>query len=221
MTISQTHWQAGDIVTLRYIRNHPADSIVPVRVVVDDSSHTALYMMPGSPRKVHATADGQPLPRSIPFLEREKLIGGLRDLTWTDRHVLMLQRPDRLSSIWLWWRADTWEFIGYYVNIQARLKRTAIGFDTADYLLDVVIDPDLAWEWKDEDEFAEARDAGILEPDVLDAIRAEGKRTIVDLKARRWPFNTGLESWRPDPGWGVPTLPGGWDEGLVFGERDR
>jgi predicted RNA-binding protein associated with RNAse of E/G family len=107
------------------------------------------------------------------------------------------------------------------VNIQARLKRTAIGFDTADYLLDMVIDPDLAWEWKDEDEFAEAREAGILEPDVLDAVRAEGERTIADLRARRWPFDTGLESWRPDPGWGVPVLPGGWEKGLVFGERDR
>lgn len=185
MTISQTNWHAGDIVTLRYIRNHPADSIVAVRVVEDAPTHTALYMMPGSPRKVHATVDGQPLPRSIQFLEREKLIGRLRDLTWTDRHVLMLQKPDCLNSIGFWWEKDTWEFIDYYVNIQSSLRRTSIGFDTADYLLDVVVHPDLTWKWKDEDEFAEAREAGILEPDVLDAIRLEGESAIADVEARR------------------------------------
>ena len=26
-----------------------------------------------------------------------------------------------------------------------------------------------------------------------------------------WPFPTGWEDWRPDPGWEPPTLPAGWD----------
>ncbi|MGI8484644.1 MAG: DUF402 domain-containing protein [Thermomicrobiales bacterium] len=208
-------WKRGDVAALRYLRNEPADSICSVRVVEDDSSYTALYLMPGSPRKVHATADGQPLSRSIPFLEREKLIGGLRNLTWTDRHVLMLQEPDRMSSVWLWWHETTWEFIGYYINLQAALKRTTVGFDTADYLLDIVVHPDFTWEWKDEDEFAMAREAEILTPELLDAIRAEGERAIADVEARRWPFNGGYETWRPDLGWEVPALPAGWDKGLI------
>ena len=43
----------------------------------------------------------------------------------------------------LFWRDPDWELRNWYGNIQAPLKRTAIGFDTADYLLDVWIDPDL------------------------------------------------------------------------------
>jgi len=209
-------WQHGDVVALRFLRNQPADAITPVRIVEDLPTHTALYLAPGSRRVVHATKDGQPLPRAIPFLEREQLIGGLREITWTDRHVLMLQQPDRMSSVWLWWQEETWDFIGYYVNLQAPLLRTNVGFDTADYLLDVVIEPDLTWAWKDEDEFAEARAAGILTPELLDAIRAEGEAAIRDVEARRWPFDRDYASWRPDPSWTIPDLPDGWDEDLIF-----
>jgi len=212
-------WNYGDVVALRYIRNQPADAISPVRVVADEPSHTALYLAPGSLRKVHATVDGGPLPRAIPFLQREKMIGGLRDFTWTDRHVLMVQEPDRMSSIWFWWHEQTWDFIGAYVNLQAPLQRTGVGFDTADYLLDVVVHPDLTWEWKDEDEFAEAQGAGILTPELCDAIRAEGERAIADIEARRWPFDARYETWRPDPAWTVPALPAGWDDGLAFPAR--
>lgn len=209
-------WSYGEVVALRFIRNQPADSILPARVVSDDSSHVALYVQPGSPRKIHATADGGALPRSIPFLERERLIGGLRDHTWTDRHVLMLQEPDRMSSIWYWWHETTWEFIGAYVNLQLPLRRTPVGFDTADYLLDVVVHPDLTWEWKDEEELADAVDAGIVDLAMASALRAEGERTIADLVARRWPFDTDFARWRPHPAWTVPALPDGWDDGLVF-----
>ncbi|MGC4191097.1 MAG: DUF402 domain-containing protein [Thermomicrobiales bacterium] len=211
-------WIYGDVVALRFTRNRPADSILPVRVVADDPSHVALYVQPGSPRKIHATAGGGALPRAIPFLERERLIGGLRDHVWTERHVLMVQEPDRLSSIWYWWNEKTWEFIGAYVNLQWPLLRTPVGFDTADYLLDVVIHPDLSWEWKDEDELADAVEAGIVDPDLVRALRAEGERTIADLAARRWPFDTDYAGWRPDPAWTVPALPDGWDDGLVFPE---
>ena len=216
MPDAANHWTYGDVVALRFIRNRPADSIVPVRVVADDPSHVALYLQPGSPRLIHATADGGALPRSIPFLERERLIGGLRDYVWTDRHVLMLQEPGRMSSIWYWWSEESWEFIGAYVNLQLPLVRTPVGFDTADYLLDVVIHPDMTWEWKDEDELAAAVAAGIVGPELARALRSEGERTIADLEVRRWPFDADFTAWRPDPAWTVPAMPVGWDTGLIF-----
>jgi len=214
--MADASWRYGDVVALRFIRNNPADSIMPARVVTDDPSHVALYVQPGSPRKIHATVAGGALPRAIPFLERERQIGGLRDHVWTDRHVLMVQEPDRMSSIWYWWQETTWEFLGAYVNLQLPLVRTAVGFDTADYLLDVVIHPDWTWEWKDEEELEEALYAGIVSPEMAQALRAEGERAIADLEARQWPFDTDFASWRPDPAWTVPALPVGWDDGLVF-----
>ena len=43
------------------------------------------------------------------------------------------------------------------MNLEEPLKRTAIGFDYLDQLLDIEIAVDLSsWKWKDEDELEEA-----------------------------------------------------------------
>jgi predicted RNA-binding protein associated with RNAse of E/G family len=81
-----------------------------------------------------------------------------------------------------------------------------------DHLLDVVIDPDLSWRWKDEEELEEAVRLGLLTRQAADGIRAEGERVIAQLEAREPPFCDGWERWRPDPAWPIPELPAGWDE---------
>jgi predicted RNA-binding protein associated with RNAse of E/G family len=116
----------------------------------------------------------------------------------------------------LFWRDPEWEFTGYYGNIQAPLMRTHLGFDTADYLLDVSIDPDLTWHWKDEDEWEIAREHGLIDTVLLDEVRREGERIIAEVEGRSWPFDGGLESWRPDPAWTIPELPANWDDGLDY-----
>jgi hypothetical protein len=210
------HFAPGDVVVLRYLRNRPGDVIEPVRVVHDGDDLVALYLAVGTPLKVQATRDGRRLTRAIPFLERERIIGGFADAEWTTNRVLMVHRPGRLSTIMVFWRDPGWELVGWYGNIQAPLVRTPIGFDTADYLLDVWIHPDLTWEWKDEDEWALAREHGLIDAALLDEVRREGERIIAEVEERAWPFNAGYEHWRPKPEWSVPALPDGWDEGLVY-----
>jgi len=212
----QARWKTGDPVVLRYLRNKPGDVIEPVRVVHDGDDYVALYMAVGTPLKVQATRDGHRLSRDTPFLEREGLIGGFADAEWTTNHALMLHEPGRMNTIWLLWRDPGWEFVGYYGNIQAPLKRTRIGFDTADYLLDVSIDPDLSWRWKDEDEWELAREHGLIDADLLDEVRREGERIIADIAARLWLFDAGFEAWPPDPAWPIPQLPANWDDGLDY-----
>ena len=211
-------WRVGDPVLLRYRRNVPADVILPVTIVRDDADCIALYTAVGTPIKVQATRDGTRLTRATPFVEREGMIGGLADTTWTTNHVLMLHQPGRMSAIWLFWRDPEWSFQGYYANLQAPLRRTHLGFDTADYLLDVEIRPDFCWVWKDEDEWDAALEGGLVARDVLIAARDDGERVIRDVEARVWPFNAGLESWRPDPAWPIPEMPDDWADGLVFPE---
>jgi protein associated with RNAse G/E len=207
-------WNAGDVVALRYLRNTPGDVIMPVRVVHDGGDYISLYTAVGTPLKVQATRDGQRLTREIPFVEREGMIGGFADAEWHTNHVLMLHQPGRMSAIMLFWRDPDLEFVGYYGNIQAPLRRTPLGFDTADYLLDVSIAPDLSWRWKDEDEWDLAREHGLIAHDLLDEVRREGKRIVADVEARAWPFDAGFEAWQPDRLWTVPDLPANWDEGL-------
>jgi hypothetical protein len=216
MTSEEHRWQPGDVVVLRYIRNTPGDVICPVRVVHDADDYIALHTAVGTPLKVQATREGKRLTRETPFIEREGMIGGLADATWHTNHTLMLHQPGRMNGIYLFWRDGSWQLRNWYGNIQAPLKRTAIGFDTADYLLDVWIDPDFTWSWKDEDEWELAREHGLVDPCLLDDVRREGERIIADVEARAWPFGAGFESWRPDPSWTVPTLPDGWDAGLVY-----
>jgi hypothetical protein len=63
-----------------------------------------------------------------------------------------------------------------------------------DHALDLVIEPDGKWYWKDEDDFAEAQHLGVLTPQEAAAVRHEGERVIA---GQLW--LTGWEHWRP---WG-------------------
>lgn len=215
MTETGTRFAVGQQVVLRYRRNTPGEVIIPVTVVEDGPDHVALYTAPGTPGKCQATADGQRLTRETPFLERERIIGGFADFTWQWNHVLQLIRHGEPRSTWLLWREPDWDFRAFYVNLQAPLVRTSMGFDTADYLLDLEATPELDWAWKDEEEVAIARKHGLVAPEILDRMREEGERAIRDIEARAWPFDAGYEAWRPDPAWLVPQLPAGWDDGLA------
>jgi hypothetical protein len=92
------------------------------------------------------------------------------------------------------------------VQLQEPLRESGLGYDTMDHALDVWIQPDGTWTWKDEDDFAEAMELGIFAPEEAAAIRGEGERV---LAARPWP--TGWEDWRLPPAWPLPQLPGDWD----------
>ncbi len=210
------YWNPGDQILFRFIRNRPADLILPVTVVHDGDDYTAWYIAVGTKMKGQATADGQKLTRDTPFIDRERAIGGLADFTWRGNNALVLTRSGWLSAISLFWNAKSGEFVGYYGNIQAPLVRTMRGFDSADYLLDVVIDPDLTTHWKDEDEWEEARTHGLMESDLLDAVRVEGERIMTMTSTRAWPFDGSLIAWRPDPAWPIPSLPANWDAGLEY-----
>jgi predicted RNA-binding protein associated with RNAse of E/G family len=72
-------------------------------------------------------------------------------------------------------------------------------------VLDVWIEPDGSWEWKDEDELENAIEIGLITDDHAAAARAEGERVIA-----AWPFPTGWEDFRPDSGWHLPRLPEDW-----------
>jgi hypothetical protein len=135
----------------------------------------------------------------------------LADAVWTDSRMLYLMTPGAAHSVHLWWKAPDWSFGGWYVNLQEPIRRTRLGFDYMDQTLDIVIEPDLSWHWKDEHEIDGALATGFLTPEQARAIRAEGERVIERLEARAAPFSDGWEQWHPDPDWPIPELPAGWD----------
>ncbi len=109
--------------------------------------------------------------------------------------------------------AGTHVLDGWYINIQDPIRRTAIGYDTMDHMLDIVVSQDMAkWYWKDEDEFLEAEVIGFYSHEKMKAIRAAGERALALLTSERTSFYRKWESWCPDPAWKMPQLSRLWDQ---------
>ncbi len=89
---------------------------------------------------------------------------------------------------------------------------TADGFATTDHFLDIVVDADLNWAWKDEDELEEAVAVGRLTIGAARAVRSEGDRVVASIEARHWPFDGSFDTWRPDPAWPIPEIPADWND---------
>jgi predicted RNA-binding protein associated with RNAse of E/G family len=102
-------------------------------------------------------------------------------------------------------------FSGLYVNLEDPWRETTLGFDSPDHLLDLVVDPDRSWRWKDEDHLAEAVEIGLFSLEQARAFRTEGERAIERIEAWSAPFDEGWENWLPDPAWPLPSLPNGWE----------
>lgn len=202
----------GDQILVRYRRLGPVTFAVPQTVVEDGPNGTVLFTHAGTPIKERVQPDGAPIPREIAYDARSEIPVVVGDGTWKWNHVLTLIRPGDAHDIRLFWREEDWSFRGWYVNLQAPVKRVAVGFDTADHVLDISVDPALSWAWKDEDELADAVRIGRFSPEESAAIRAEGERVIARIEARAWPFDAGYETWRPDPAWPIPAVPANWNE---------
>src|SRR5207237_5593572 len=85
------------------------------------------------------------------------------------------------------------------------------GADTEDHALDVWVEPDRSWRWKDEDEFAE-RTGVFWSSAEAERIRAEGVRVVAAAAAGAFPFDGTWCDFRPDPSWRPSELPAaGWD----------
>ena len=197
-------WSPGSTATLRGVLNRVLWAY-PTIVVEDTSSLVALYLPAGAMGKNLAT---RPTPQDALSPQTLRVV----DRTWQRTDVLMLIIPGESFGTYLMWKTGTWELDCWYINLQDPLRRTAIGFDTADHTLDVVVSPDMCdWCWKDEDEFREATRIGLYSPDQAQGIRMEGERAIRLLTCERKSFYRQWECWRADPGWALPQLPPCWE----------
>jgi hypothetical protein len=192
-------WNPGDGVLWRSVVNGAVRWAIPHAFVEETAAHVALYVRPGTVGR---------RPRTSLLDDFDQLRTGRwehEDHVWRTHHVLRLTPPDRAHSLNLFW-AEDWDFRGWYVNLQAPLARTRLGFDTRDHALDVTVEPDGRWAWKDEDHLERLAELRVYSPEAAAAIRAEGSRVVAE-----WPFPTGWEDWRPDASWPTPALPDGWD----------
>jgi len=186
-------------VLLRTVIDSRARHALPLTLVEERPATLALYCAPGTPcMRPSANVRLRNLRSYADPWEHEQAV-------WERNHVLWLTPLGQPYSLNLFWDGD-WHFLGWYVQLQDPLRRSRLGFDTRDHLLDVWVEPDGRWQWKDEDELEYAVELGLFDAGEAKTARATAGDVVA---ARPWP--TGWEDWRPEPQWPLPQLPEDWD----------
>ncbi|HJR95173.1 MAG TPA: DUF402 domain-containing protein [Gaiellaceae bacterium] len=184
-------WQPGEVVAWREEWRGQEYIAVPVRVVEDAGEVLAVYVAQGTSLSF---PEPWPFGAEHPWAE----VGA-----WRGEHgSLMLMRTHDAYAIGHLWRGEDRAFKGWYVNMQEPFRRDGLSYVTQDQELDIWIEPDGTWHWKDEQELEDWVGRGRFTRAEVTEIRRVGERVVAD-----WPFPTGWEEWRPDPAWPVPTLP--------------
>jgi hypothetical protein len=146
-------WTAGDVVVHQEVWRDRVWAARPL-VVVEDTPDRMLFWLPaGTVRKVPTTPPDRDDPgnrtaRIIDLLERGDWVHV--DHVW-DVSCLWILRPGDWHAVWISW-LPSGERYGWSVNLQRPFRRTAIGIESMDLALDVVVTPDRVWWWKDADE---------------------------------------------------------------------
>lgn len=192
----------GAQALFRFVWPRRVFSAKPVTVVEDRVDRVVLWLAPGTGTKA-------PPGFHVSIAELSRQEWPLADWRWFGGR-LMIWRPGDAHSVYVSW-SDEGDFLGWYVNLEEPWRRTALGFDTTDHLLDVVVDPDWRWRWKDEDHLAEGVELGLFSPEKAAEIRAEGERAIERIETRTSPYDEDWEAWRPDPRWPRPAISDGWE----------
>jgi predicted RNA-binding protein associated with RNAse of E/G family len=177
----------------------------PMTVVRDDSDALIAWLAAGTPVLRAARADGlgKRSDKSTLFTAETVQDVGV----WTGYDVLRIALTGRPWTVWVLFTERAREFVGWYVNLEARHVRDGDAVYARDHVLDLVIEPDRTMARKDEDELELAVAQGRFDATsaaTIEADAAEAEAVVADWGP---PFCDGWEHFRPDPAWPIPGLP--------------
>jgi hypothetical protein len=195
-------WTEGDWVVRREVLSNGPWLGSIVKIIEDSPEHLISYIPEGSP---FSFPDGDwPIPDGKhPWSGRQ---------SWQGHGCLMIQKPENAYAIWHFWSGSKREFLCWYINLQEPFRRSAIGYDTQDLELDLVVYPDGRWELKDDELMDQRAVEGRWTEERVAEIRADAAKIAGRLETgeRWWPSQ--WRDWKPDPSWVVPSdLPVGWE----------
>lgn len=198
------------------VRGHRKEKIRTAKAViaVEDDDRAWSYWWPAGTQ--HVVTEAMTVERAdmFPHTTAELLDGAwsLTTLVWEHTDVLATTAPGSWAVVWHMWDHAAGDFLCWYVDLKRPHRRTAVGFDTYDLDLDLVVSPSGAWQWKDEDEFAGRRAAGLITDAEAQAVKRAADEMVERVERRRPPFDGSMVDWRPDDAWPAPGLPPGWPE---------
>lgn len=189
--------------------------VKPVTVVEDSNTQIVLWLPLDTPSKRPI------LLNHIPGTPRRWIDGQwrLEDSVWRWSELLIIIKPNQQRATWVRWSRER-EFQGWYINLQSRLVRTRLGFDFRDHQLDILVDPNREWRWKDEDELNICVEDGRFTHQQAQSIREEGLLGIKDIEQSLTPFSESWEDWFPDATLSHPTLPTDWNDLSMYTEKN-
>jgi hypothetical protein len=209
-------FRPGETAVRRDLFRDKVWSALALRVVADGPEAFVLGCRPGAEMRAPTTwidwlltGDETARSQAVPDLA----CGQWQLGRWSWRNTAHLQWVP--SDAWFSVNAfydptDGHQLTHWYVNFQHPMRRTAIGFDTFDLLLDLVIEPDLSrWTWKDEDEYAHGRRLGVVSEAEHRAVEEAREEALAMIEARVGPFaaDEGWRHWRFAPEEPAPALP--------------
>lgn len=201
-------WSPGQTIVLQEVWRGRLWAARPMIVAEDRGDLLALWYPKGTVLRAPTTPPGRPRPEN----RGERLCACLHSGEWVfaelewDVDTLCLLEPGAAHAVWISW-LDGFEPWGWYVNLQEPYTRTDGALQTMDHMLDVIVELDRSWRWKDEDELQALLDWGLIDETKAQAIRAEAESVLHRLEQNGPPFDEPWHDWRPDPAWGLPVLP--------------
>lgn len=203
-------WDVGSTMILEERWHDLLWSAVPHRVISSSPLELVTYVPTGA---IATRASNRGLPGTADLTRDERKLTALRTRDARVVEVpeapdkLFIGRPDRWSRTNLGWHHDTGRFNGWYVNFELPATPTTHGLGTMDLVVDIWVDPDLTWHWKDRDDFQAVLTDHTFDPAIRDRIDAEAEQLLHELETRTGPFADHWLQFRPDPDWSIPVLP--------------
>lgn len=203
-------WNYGDVIVWREIFRGCIWRAQTSIVVKDSDEEIVQALVPGAEGMVEPSyfKGKQAYDRRWKFKEND---WDLVEFKWHTNRVLMLTEPEAYYSTLLFWNHAEDRFLGYYINFQLPFLRNRCGMDTLDLDLDIVIAPDLTFEWKDEEDYRSAISHGAVDPEWVSQIEAAKPEIFERIARKAYPFDGSWLDWKPDVRWKPPVLPEGWE----------
>ncbi|HWD60968.1 MAG TPA: DUF402 domain-containing protein [Humibacter sp.] len=210
-------WARGDVVVHRNVieadpghHERHAGYAHTARVITDKDDLVVVYQPPKTPHRERNGERGGPRGRNM---ARGGWDGTHSEREWEGDGVVFVHRRPRPWSVWRWVDgAGRWSS-HFYVNFERPWTRTRLGFDTEDWVLDLVVTgDDRAVTVKDADELEWCVAAGTISNEQAELTRRAAEEMTVVAAENGWPFSADWSLWLPDARWQAAPLPDDWAE---------
>lgn len=207
-------WKPNDVIAWRGIFKNRVWHAHPTIVVKDSSNESALALLPGAEcitdeEYIRHMNGEKTIKRRWDYIDKDWV---LQAFLWQTNRLLILVEPEKYYSINLFWNDKSNKFLCYYINFQLPIKRSRFGMDTLDLDLDLIVNPDLSFKWKDINEYQKGIETGIILPEWAKKVEFAKQEVLDRVASRKYPFDKSWLDWRPDKNWIPPKFLQIWHE---------